>query len=278
MALGGVPYYLDYVRKGRSAAQNIDALFFAAGAPLRDEFDKLFAALFENHERHVKVIRALGRKAMGLQRQEIVDATDLPSGGNLTTILEELEASGFVQRIVPYGRTARDTLYRLIDEFTLFHLRWLGGKRERTAGAGQWLRFRASPAWQAWAGYAFENLCLKHVPQIKQALGIAGVETDASSWRFRPAGPDEEGAQVDLLIDRRDDIINVCEMKFADAEFVIDKKYAQDLRRKLDVFRRASGTRKSLFLTMVTTHGVKANNYSAELVQSALAADILFAD
>lgn len=277
MATGGIPYYLDYVRKGRSAAQNIDAMFFVPNAPLHDEFDKLFAALFEHHERHIKVIRALARKASGLQRQELVAAAKLPSGGNLTTILDELEASGFVQRIVPFGRTARDTLYRLADEFTLFHLRWRSGKRELTAGAGQWQRFRSSPAWQAWAGYAFENLCIKHVLQIKQALGIAGVETEAASWRYRPAAADERGAQIDLLIDRRDGIINVCEMKYSDTEFIVDKQYAQELRNKLNVFRRVTATRKSLFLTMVTTHGVAANSHSSELVQNIIHAEALFA-
>jgi predicted AAA+ superfamily ATPase len=276
MAVGGIPYYLDYVRKGRSAPQAIDTLFFSPNAPLRDEFQKLFAALFENHERHIKVIRALAAKSSGLSRQELARASRMPSGGNLTTVLDELEESGFVSRVVPFGRTARDTRYRLIDELTLFHLRWIDGKRRPDDGAGYWLRLRTSAAWRAWSGYAFEALCLKHVAQIKSALGIAGVQTESSAWVHRASAHTSAGAQIDLLIDRRDDVINVCELKFADNAFVIDKKYAEELRRKLEVFKRATGTRKTLFLTLIATHGVKANQYSTELVQASLTQDALF--
>jgi hypothetical protein len=276
MALGGIPYYLDYVRKGRSAGQNVDAIFFAPNAPLSDEFDKLFAALFEHHERHLKVIRALARKQTGLTRQELVRVSRLPSGGNMTNILMELETSGFICRSVPFGRTMRDALYRLVDELTLFHLRWVERKREASDGNGQWMRIRSTPAWQAWSGYAFENLCLRHVTQIKKALGIAGVYTETSSWRHQPATAEENGAQIDLLIDRRDGVINLCEMKFSEDEFTIDKKYARELSAKRDAFRRATGTRKSLFLTLVTTHGVKANDLKAQLVQNDVAADALF--
>jgi uncharacterized protein len=271
MAIGGIPYYLNYVRKGRSAAQNIDALFFAKGAALRDEFDKLFAALFEHYERHLRVIRALARKQSGLLRDEIVSATGLESGGNVTTILTELEASGFICRLVPLGRESREPIFRLVDELTLFHLRWGAGE-----GDGRWPRLRGTPSWAAWSGYAFENLCLKHVLQIKRALGISGIQADPSSWRHRAKTPDESGAQIDLLIDRRDGVINVCEMKFSENEFIIDKKYAAELRTKMEVFRRVSKTRKSLFLTLVTSFGIKANSYSEELVQNSITADALF--
>src|SRR6185437_10948769 len=155
-------------------------------------------------ERHIKVIRALARKQGGLSRQEIVEMSRLPTGGAMTTILTELETSGFISRITPFGRTMRDSLYRLVDEFSLFHLRWLERKRERADGAGQWIRIHGTPAWQAWSGYAFENLCLRHVPQIKRALGISGVQTESSAWRYIPRSRGETGAQIDLLIDRRD--------------------------------------------------------------------------
>lgn len=273
LALGGVPYYLDYVRKGRSAAQNIDAIFFAHGAPLADEFEKLFAALFEHHERHVKVIRALARKPSGLTRQDLVASGRLASGGNMTTILGELEASGFIGRMVPFGRTLRDAVYRLVDELTLFHLRWIESRRD---GAGQWIRIHGTPSWLAWSGYGFENLCLKHVAQIKAALGVAGVQTNASSWRHRAQTAQDRGAQIDLVIDRRDGVINLCEMKFSEGAFVIDKRYAGELRNKRDVFRRVTATRKALFLTMVTSRGLEANELSSELIQNAVTADALF--
>ena len=275
MALGGIPYYLDHVRKGRSAAQNIDALFFARTAPLRDEFDQLFAALFEHFERHVSVIRALARKPSGLTRNEIIAASRVSGGGNMSLILSELETSGFICRMSPFGRTERDSIYRLIDELTLFHLRWVEGKRQRSEG-DKWVQIRATPPWYAWSGYAFENLCLQQVAEIKRALGIAGVQTESSSWRHASVNSTDRGAQIDLLIDRRDGVINLCEMKFSEGEFVIDKKYAGELRNKVQTFRRVTGTRKALFLTMVTTYGVKRNDYQIELVQNSVMADALF--
>lgn len=277
MAVGGIPYYLDYVRRGRSAAQNIDAMFFAPQAPLHDEFENLYAALFEHHERHLKVIRALARKQSGLTRKEIIHASKMPSGGNISTILDELESSDFICKLQPFGRAKREPLYRLIDEFTLFYLRWVENGREPLHGAGQWMHLHSTPAWQAWSGYAFENLCLRHVPQIKHALSIGGVRAGISAWRHRPAGAGDTGAQIDLLIDRQDGVINVCEMKFSINEFTIDKKYARELREKLATFGRVTGTKKATFLTMVTTQGVKANELSVELVQNSVKAEALFA-
>jgi AAA+ ATPase superfamily predicted ATPase len=276
MAVGGIPYYLDYVRKGRSAGQNIDAMCFAPNAPLRDEFDQLFAALFEHPDRHLQVIHALAKKQSGLTRQEIVRASDLPTGGSMSTILSELEASGFICRTVPFERARRDTLYRLIDEFTLFYLRWLRANRNRTDSEGQWMHTRSTPAWHAWSGYAFENICLRHVPQIKKALGISGLKTEHSSWRHHPDTPAKAGAQIDLVIDRRDGVINLCEMKFSDSEFIIDKKYAGELLNKRDTFRSVTGTRKTLFLTLITAHGVKPGTWKADLVQNELVAGALF--
>jgi len=277
MAVGGIPYYLDYVRKGRSAAQNIDAMFFAPQAPLHDEFENLYAALFEHHERHLKVIRALARKQSGLTRKEIIHTSKMPSGGNISTILEELESSDFICKLPPFGRMKREPLYRLIDEFTLFHLRWVEKAREPLHGAGQWIHLHSTPTWQAWSGYAFENLCLRHVPQIKQALSIGGVRAGVSAWRHQSTGAGDTGAQIDLLIDRQDGVINVCEMKFSTNEFTIDKKYAGELRTKLATFGRVTGTKKAAFLTMITTQGVKANEFSEELVQNSVKVDALFA-
>jgi len=276
MAVGGVPYYLNHVRKGWSAAQNINALFFAHNAPLRDEFTQVFAALFENHERHLKVIRALAKRQSGLQRNDIIRETKLGTGGTLSTILEELEASGFICRMMPMGRVSRDPYYRLIDELTLFHLRWVE-KHSRGAGSYDWVAQRLSPAGAAWSGYAFENICLRHAPQIKQALGIGGVQATVATWRTRPTSKKDTGAQIDLLFDRADGVISVCEMKFSDQEFVINKAYAGELRTKLAVFRSTVGVRKTVFLVIVTVHGLKQNEYKTELVQNVVPLSALFA-
>jgi uncharacterized protein len=277
MAVGGIPYYLDYVRKGRSAAQNIDAMFFVQNAPLRDEFNQLYAALFEHHERHVKVIHALAKKRAGLTRQELRASTGLPTGGRLTTTLSELESTGFILRTVPFGKAMRDSLYRLIDAFTLFYLRWVSSRGATQDGASWWLHRRSTPAGVTWSGYAFENVCLSHVMQIKQALGISGVLTDHSSWQHRSLDRAESGAQIDLIIDRPDGVVNLCEMKYSDAPFVIDKKYAKALRERSDIFRRVTGTHKSLFITFVTVHGVSSGAHASELVANEVRADALFA-
>jgi len=275
MTVGGIPYYLDKIRKGRSAAQNIDALFFVENAALRDEFGQLYAALFEHHERHLKIIEALATKRAGLTRAELIEHSGL-SGGNLSTILQELETTGFILRSVPFGRSVRESQYRLIDEFTLFYLRWVKPLARTKSGPSWWLQQRTSPAGIAWAGYAFENTCLTHVAQIKKALGISGILTEQSAWQHRVSARDKRGAQIDLLIDRPDGVINLCEMKWSGAPFVIDKRYAATLRERAETFRRVTGTRKSLFLTFVTAHGLAPGDYVTELVANEVSAVALF--
>jgi hypothetical protein len=274
MALGGIPHYLKEVEPARSAAQNINAICFSPNGLLAAEFPHLYAALFDHPERHLEIIRALASRAGGLTRTQLLDAAGRSSGGRSTATLEELLESGFVRRIDPWEKTCRDAQYRLADEFSLFYLRWM--ESQRRTGEGTWLNLHGTPAWRAWSGYAFENVVHRHVAKVKQALGIAGVETTQGCWLHRPTEQVDEGTQIDLLIDRRDDVINLCEVKFADGEFVIDKQYAQHLRRKLDVFRRVTQTRKSLFLTMVTTFGVRKNSYATDLVANEITMDDLF--
>jgi len=241
---------------------------------LTTEFPHLYAALFDHPERHLEIIRALASRSAGLTRKELLEQAGRSSGGRSTGTLDELVESGFVHRIDPWEKARRDALYRLADEFSLFFLRWMESRRRR--GDGTWLKVRGTPAWRVWSGYAFESVCRRHLAEMKQALGIAGVETTHGCWLHRPSERADEGAQIDLLIERGDDVINVCEMKFTDDEFVIDKQYARQLQRKLDVFRRVTRTRKSLYLTMVTTFGVRKNSYATDLVASEIRMDDLF--
>lgn len=277
MALGGVPYYLRQALPNLSAAQNIDMLCFSPRAPLRNEFNEIYASLFENHDRHLQIIRALGKVQQGLNRAEIQSQTGLATGGTLTQTLEELSRSGFIGITIPFGRTQRDALYRLTDEFSLFHLRWIQGRRSAETDTNHWLQLRATPRWNAWSGFAFENVCLKHVHQIKAALGIASLQTESSAWRHQPKSTKGKGAQLDLLIDRADGVVNLCEIKFSVAPFAITKKYAEELRNKQQVFQSVTKTRKALFLTMVTTNGLADNAYSQELVNSRVEVGALFA-
>jgi len=276
MALGGIPYYLHQARPDYSAAQNIDALCFEPGAPLLHEFEIIYASLFENHERHLQIIRALAKVQKGLSRKEVLQKAKLSTGGTLSQTLEELVRSGFISITIPFGRTRRDALYRLTDEFSLFHQCWMQGKKQREGGGNHWLQLRATPRWNTWSGFAFENICLKHVQQIKAALGIAALQSESSAWRCPSKTPTEKGAQIDLLIDRQDGVINLCEMKYSVAPFTITKKYAEELRNKRDVFQATTQTRKALFLTMVTSNGVAENPYRQELVNSHVEVDALF--
>ena len=269
MAFGGIPFYVNLIEHGDSPAQSIQHFFFAKGAPLADEFEELYASLFDNHERHLAIIQVLAKKQQGLTRNEIEQLSGIPGGGNLTTILEELETSGFILKTIPFGRTQRDRLYRLVDEFSLFYLKW-GRKRK-----GSWQTLRNSPAYRAWSGYAFENLCLRHLWQLKAALGISGVETETSAWRYQPKTSDEKGTQIDLLIDRKDGVVNLCEMKFSEVPFAIDKSYAENLRSKREIFRQITKVRKSQLLTMVTPHGLKPNAH-AHVADSQITMDALF--
>jgi hypothetical protein len=277
MVLGGVPHYLKGAEPGVSSAQIVDQTCFSSQGLLRDEFGKLYTSLFDNAEQHVTIVEALAGKRDGLTRNELLAATGLPSGGTTTKRLDELEESGFLQRHVPFGKKENDALYRLADEFSLFHMAWIQSLGRKSPGDGYWLQQTQSPRWRAWSGYAFEGVCLKHIPQLKAALGIAAVSTTESSWRYHPPrGSAERGTQIDLLIDRRDNTINLCEMKFSDGDFAINKGYAAKLRHKREIFRRVTRTRKNVFLTMVTTFGVTDNAYAKELVASSLTLDSLF--
>ena len=277
MAMGGIPHYLKQVEPGLSATQLIDKVCFSSQGLLRDEFDKLYASLFEESGQHQKIVKTLAKKRQGLTRSDILQSIGVRSGGSASRRIEELEESGFIQSYIPFGKKANDALYRLSDEYSLFYLDWISKLGKRSPGDGYWLSQQNAPRRRTWAGYAFESLCIKHAPCLKAALGIAKVETTEAPWRYQSSPKSEiPGAQVDMLIDRRDDTINLCEMKYSETEFMIDKKYAQDLRRKLDVFLRVTGTRKNVFLTMVTTFGVIDNAYAKELVVNTLTLEDLF--
>ena len=274
LALGGIAHYLKQVEPGRSAAQVIDDLCFSPTGALADEFGQLYASLFEHSQQHVKIIRALNQKHCGLTRNELLRAGGIGTGGGATTVVDELVESGFVLRTWPFGKTKRESLYRLADEYSMFYLTWMEGRR--SSGPDVWLKRQAGPAWRAWSGCAFESVCLKHTRQLKQALGIAGVETTEAAWSYRPADDSLPGAQIDLVIDRRDDCVNLCEMKFSQGEFVIDRRYAEELRRKRETFRAVTKTRKTLFVTMVTAFGVRDNEFRRELIDHSVEMQALF--
>ena len=277
MAIGGIPYYLSLVAPGMSAAQNIDNLCFSTEGALRDEYEKLLPSLFLNSKHHEAIIRLLVQKKSGMTRNELITKLKLSSGGTISKQLNELEESGFIQAQIPFGKNSNNSLYKLTDEYCLFYLRWIEKLGKRNIDKGYWMSLQNSPNRAAWAGFSFENLCIKHIYQLKTALGISGVTTTHSPWRYIPkSNDDQQGAQIDLLIDRKDETINICEMKFSQGPFTITKQYSQALRQKREVFRDITGTRKNLFITIVTSFGLSDNAYSRELISGTITLEDLF--
>ena len=271
MVLGGIPFYWNEVLASESAIQNINRICFTENGVLRKEFSNLFSSLFYNPEKHLLIVNALATKAKGLTREDILTITKLPNAGSSTKILEELEESGFIRKYIPFGKKSKNSLYQLVDFYTLFYLKFIEGTS--VLDKDFWINAIDNPQHRAWSGYAFEQVCLCHLQQIKQGLGISGIQTHTSSWR---SSDSVNSSQVDLVIDRRDQVVNLCEMKYSINPFIIDKKYAEELRNKIGTFKYETKTRKSIFLTLITTFGVQQNSHSAGLVQNSLTMDILF--
>jgi uncharacterized protein len=271
MVMGGIPFYWDEVSKRLSATQQIAKICFGENGLLRTEFANLYNSLFNKAERHVQIVQTLATKAKGLTRDEIIANIKMVNGGGLTRLLTELEETGFIRKYLPFGKKSRTSLYQLVDFYSLFYLRFIKGKE--VFDKNHWLKMLDSPSYRTWSGYAFENVCLYHIDQLKQALGVQGVLTDVYSWRGKS---DEGAAQVDLVIDRRDQVINLCEMKYSINAFAIDKKYDTVLRNKIAAFKHSTKTRKAIFLTLVTTFGLQQNNYAMGLVQNDIKMDALF--
>jgi len=249
--MGGIPHYLDQIEKGKSAIQNIDDICFHPQGMLRTEFDNLYSSLFRNPYRYESIVNALATKWKGMSRIELLQATKLKDGGCITIILKELEQSGFITSYASFNKKKKETLYRLTDNYSLFYLKYI--KDIPTNESMSWQSLSQLQTWKSWSGYAFENICLQHIYKIKTALGISGVFTRQSS--FQAKGNDqEEGTQIDLLIDRQDNTISLCEIKFYNDEVVLDKLDAANLRKKRRVFKKVTKTKKQVFICRITTY------------------------
>ena len=258
MIMGGIPYYLKNLRRGASLSQNVDEMFFAEKGRLDDEFDALYASLFDKSENYIKVVEALSKKNKGLTREELLQATKLTNNGHFSKILEDLVNCDFIRRYRGYGNNARMSIYQLTDPFTLFYYKFIKGNAPYDKPF--WQYQIATRQHDTWAGLAFEQLCLNHHIQIEQALGISGTTTKVYSWTTQPEA--EEKAQIDLVIKRADKVVNVCEMKFYDDIYTMKKKDADDIERKVKVFRKAENVRMAIHPVLVTTYGLASNQYS----------------
>lgn len=273
MALGGVPFYWDMLERGESVAQAIDRLFFAREAPMAGEFDRLYASLFRHPEAHLAIVKALGAKKSGMTREELIAATGRPDNGRFTKALDELRNCGFVRRFEFPGRRERESVWQLLDNYTLFHFQFL---RNRVGNDGRFWSFSLNqPRTNSWRGLAFERVCLQHIDQIKRALGISGILADVYSWRGFAKGKGERGAQIDMVIDRGDRMINVCEMKYASEDYSFSQDERDKLQRRIELFRAATKTRKGILPTLVTTCGFKRNANGA-MIANVITLDDLF--
>jgi uncharacterized protein len=273
MAMGGVPYYLKEVQPGQSATQNIEHICFSNNGILRNEFLKLYPALFENAESHINIIRALASNQIGLTRKAIVALAKMPDGGTTSRYLEELEQSGFITSYYPFGKTKRNIVYRLTDEYSLFYLNFI--ENHRNQGNDTWLHLSQTQHYKVWSGYAFESICLKHLTQIKQAMSISGIYTEASAF-YSKKSELEPGIQIDLLLDRKDQVINLFEMKFYTETLVLDANDAADLREKIRVFKALTKTKKQVFLYVIATFGLKTNEHSLSIIDKWFDMNVLF--
>ncbi len=267
MILGGIPYYLNYLKPQYSLTQNIEMLFFNENGPLKYEFTQLFNSLFKKSDAYIAIVKELSKNKSGMTRSQMTASGRVASGKELTKYLENLEQCGFIRKYRDYSSAQNNCHYQLIDPFCLFYMTFL--EKEKV---DSWIEFTNTSAYHTWCGLAFEKVCLWHTKQIKNALGIAGISSKELSWSSKKSKP---GAQIDLLIDRKDDVINICEIKYSQEEFSIDAKYNKELIHKVETFRKETKSKKSLWLTMISFSGLYQNEYSSSVV-NVLTGDDLF--
>jgi AAA+ ATPase superfamily predicted ATPase len=281
MVTGGIPYYLSHIERGLSAAQIIGSLAFHRDSLLLNEFGNLYSSLFEDPEKYIDLMRIICKKWQGVSQSEIIKKSKYFSkGGRITKKLQELEQAGFIISFIPYQHKRQGIYYRLIDEYTLFYFYWIEAIRNKLKkgdlNSSYWETIQKLPAWKTWAEYAFEALCFKHLSHIRNALGISS-DAMVDSWRYTPRkGTQEEGAQIDLLFDRNDDSITLCEIKYMNGQFIIDKHVLSSLDRKAAVFKERTRTKKQLFWAIIAANGLKKTPYSEKLAVSVVTVDELF--
>ena len=259
MIMGGVPFYWTFLRREKSLAQNIDDIFFNPDGSLWGEFDELYASLFKKPERYIRIVTTLATKKVGMTRNELLNEGKMENGGNLTMALSDLENCGFIRKYLPLGKKERGSIYQLVDFYTLFYFKFI--RNNKNTDRHFWSLNQESAQYHAWCGLAFERVCFEHIEQIKKALGIAGVMSSVYSWRSMPTHNNERGAQIDMLIDRKDQVITLCEIKYSKNRFTIDADYDEILMNKVERLREESNTKKSIHIALITTAGLTRNQY-----------------
>lgn len=288
MVTGGVPFYLLNIIPGLSVAETIEKLAFSKKSLLLGEFDDLFSSLFEKQEIYVGILRIIAQSREGIRQEDLLKKlSKSQQGEGGLDKLQALEDADFIISFKPHFHRKKGIYYKLIDEYTLFYFHWIEPMKEtlqeHNLEKGNWVELQNTPAWHSWCGYAFEAICYKHLSAIRKKLGISPTAV-ANSWKFIPQkDSDNRGAQIDLLFDRRDEAITLCEIKYTNEPFVISKDYAEILNRKILTFQQQTNTKKQLFMTMVSANGLKNNpviirdNTTQDLISDIVTLDDLFA-
>ncbi len=273
MIFGGIPYYWKCLDRSRSLAQNIDALFFHNDGELYNEFNQLYASLFRNPEPYLKVIKVLGTISAGMRREEIIDNGKIPDNGNLTRVLNDLESCGFIRKYTSYGMNSKQAIFQLTDFYTIFYYKMIEGNLSKNKDL--WMDIQSTPAYNTWCGLAFERVCMAHVPQIKAAIGIAGVSTNIYSWKSRTTESTGRGAQIDLVIERKDQTIDLCEMKYSKEKVLLSTNDYHNMQNKIAVFRDETKTNYAIHTVLITAAPIHRNAYSDDF-QNTITLDLLF--
>lgn len=277
MTMGGIPYYLDMLNPSLPLDSNIDQLFFQRKAPLRDEYEFLFRTLFKDAVLYRKIVEILSKKIKGLCQAEIKEELNLKNGGELSTVLNNLQQCDFIRNYSAFGKKSNGQIYQLTDLFTLFYLRFVENSNSQDENFWSNLDLHKK---ESWMGYAFEMVCLLHITQIKEKLGISGVLTNACSWQTKPTidsdGTNWPGTQIDLILDRNDDVINLCEMKFSKSEFIISEQYDKTLTQRIETFKHHTRTKKAPTITFITANGLNPNKYAGPYLPRQITLEDLF--
>ncbi|MCF0207769.1 MAG: ATP-binding protein, partial [Bacteroidales bacterium] len=268
MALGGVPYYLGMLDKTKSVAENIDLLFFSDDAELRKEYPRLFKSLFKDPENYVALINALAGCRQGLTRKEIAQMPQFKDNGHLTEMLENLVNCDFI-RIYNNGTKQNGSIYQLTDFYTLFYNKFC---KKRTTDDYFWRKHIDTTLMNNWHGLAFERVCMYHFRNIIRALRLDAIHTEFYSWRSRNS---EHGAQIDIVIDRSDNVISICEVKYSQSDYLLKKSEYEKILNRIGAFSDEKKGRKAVQPVLITTFKLKQNEYS-DIFQRALSLDDLF--
>lgn len=269
MVLGGVPYYLGMLDKEKSVPDNIDALFFSKDAPLKQEFHRLFHSLFSEPENYIELLVLLASNKKGMNRTELSRKLKKSNNGHLGDMLQDLEYCDFIRQY-RNGQKSHNAIFQLTDHFTLFHMDF---GRKGINDTHFWRNRIATPMQNTWYGHAFERVCLIHVAEIKQALHLDRIYCEYYAWRSKEAEP---AAQIDLLLDRADGIITICEMKYSKEVYTLKKKEYDNIQNRVGAFIEENGSRKGVQVVMVTTFGLKQNLYTSVFADKSLVLKDLF--